>query len=54
MGVYDVTTSSRTVHKCEMSFRTELLNLLSLSNQNKHGQSLGRFFIKGWNALTIG
>ena len=44
MGVYDVTTSSRTVHKCEMSFRTELLNLLSLSNQNKHGQSLGRLF----------
>ena len=45
MGVYDVTTSSRTVHKSEMSFRTGLLKLLSLSNQKKHGQSL--------KALTI-
>ena len=28
MGVYDVTTSSRTVHKSEMSFRTELLKFI--------------------------
>ena len=46
MAVYDATTSSVTVHKGEVSFRTELLNFLSLSIQNRHGQSLGRF-IKG-------
>ena len=28
MGVYDVTTRSRTVHKSEMSFRTELLKFI--------------------------
>ena len=36
MGVYDVTTSSITVHKCEMSFRTELLKFIIAVQSQKN------------------
>ena len=43
--MYDVTTSSRTVFKSEMSFRTELLKFIISVQSEKTGQSL--------KALTI-